>query len=184
MRTPRVLPLLTLLLMPACHRADAPASADAAPSSATSSNAPVASAASNAPAADPASAPSCALVTKAEAEAILGEKLDDLRVAVNGMCEYVRASDHGKTIFMPLVGLKLYPNESKKRFEDETQSAANLLHQTRKPISGFGEEAYEMLKGEELMILEHGKAISVTHIGQALDRGKFEAFARKALSRL
>jgi hypothetical protein len=85
---------------------------------------------------------------------------------------------------MPLVGLKLYPNETKKIFDDETENAAKIMHETRKPLSGLGEEAYELLRGDQLMIREHGKAISVTHVGAQLDRAKFEAFARKALSRL
>jgi hypothetical protein len=159
------------------------------PSAASSAAAPVASAGASASAsagaarsgASAASDPSCALVPKAEAESILGEPLADLTVSSSGMCEYRRQADVGK-VAMPLAGLKLYPNETKQSFESETQNAANIKHSTRTPRNGLGELAYEF--GDyQYMILQHGQAISVTH-HQKLDAQRFEAFARKALSRM
>jgi hypothetical protein len=95
MRTLHLALSVTLLSLLGCHRSDSAAS-EAAPSSAASTtSAAVPSASAGAPS-DPTTDPSCALVTKAEAEAIVGEKLQDLRVTYNGMCEYLREADRGK----------------------------------------------------------------------------------------
>jgi hypothetical protein len=125
---------------------------------------------------------SCALVTKAEAEAILGQPLQDLTVAYNGMCEYRPLADLGKKAAMMLVEVKIYPNETKQTFESETQNAANILHATRKPRADLGEAAYE-INDYQFMVLQHGKAISVARL-KSLESARFEAFAKKAASRL
>ncbi len=135
-------------------------------------------------AASAASAESCALVTKADAEAILGQPLRDLAVATNGMCEYKPLADVGdkKMAMAILVEAKLYPNQTKQTFESETQTAANILHVTRKPRTDLGEMAYEY--GDfQLMVLQHGKAISLARL-KSVDPAKLEAFARKAVSRM
>jgi hypothetical protein len=170
--------LLLLALAPlGCRQGAASGGGDAAPAGSVTTTASTAVA----PASTGAD-PSCALVTQAEAEAIFGEPLQPLTAAYNGMCEYRRAADLGKKMTMPLAGLKLYPGESKAVFEAETKNVAAVMHTPLKPLAGFGDEAYE-IGTFQIMALAHGKAISATHL-QPLDRAKFEAFARKALSRL
>jgi hypothetical protein len=187
MRAPLVW-FFVFLGAPSCsrsHSADpgsgASATAASASAPATSASAATASGSAARPTANAASDPSCALVTKAEAEAILGEPLQELTVSTSGMCEYRRQADVGK-LAMPLAGLKLYPGETRPIFESETQNVANIMHAARKLRADLGEDGYQF--GDfQFMILQHGKAISVTHL-QKLDTARFEAFARKALSRL
>jgi hypothetical protein len=172
-----------LFLVAACGRGGssngAAEAGSAAPAAGSAPSAASASALASHPAGDD---PSCALVTKAEAEAIFGEPLQDLTVAFNGMCEYRREADRGKKMAMPLAGLELYPGQTKARFEAETKNAAGIMKTKLQPLAGFGEEAYE-IGTFQIMSMAHGKAISATHL-LPLDRAKFEAFARKAIARL
>jgi hypothetical protein len=71
---------------------------------------------------------------------------------------------------------------AKSVFESQTQKVADILHTTRTPKPGFGEVAFVIGK-HQLAILQHGRSIEITRLA-AVDDAKFEAFARKALTRL
>lgn len=122
--------------------------------------------------------PSCALVSKAEAEAILGEPLDPLNAPSAGLCDYGHKPDRRH-----IVGLKLFPHENQSKFEAETADAASMTGSRRTPLAGYGEEAFS-IGTFQIAVLQHGKAISVTHVGSPIAPKKLEAFVRKALSRL
>jgi hypothetical protein len=178
------------LILSSCSRAQpgasgspsATAAAASAPSAAAlpMASAPMASA-SAAPI-DPATAPTCAFVTKSEAEEIFGEPIAMTVLPMNGLCQYFRASDQTKRMKMPLVTVELDLSGAKATFESQTQNAANIMHAPRTPRPGFGEEAFLIGKGE-LAILQHGRSIAITQL-QPVDAAKFDAFAHKAVTRL
>jgi hypothetical protein len=181
-------PALTALFLILCSCSRSQPSASGAPSAsaAAAASAPQASAAAS-PAAsasaaplDPAGAPSCAFVTKAEAEEILGEPIG-LAVLSNGLCEYVRENDPSKHKAIP-IAVELDLAGVKSVFESQTQRAADILHTTRTPKPGFGEDAFVIGK-HQLAILQHGRSIAITRLA-VVDDARFEAFARKALTRL
>jgi hypothetical protein len=155
------------------------ASAASTPSTPTTVSAPPAASASAAPL-DPASAPSCQFVTKAEAAEILGEPIS-LAVLSNGLCEYVQENDPSKHKAIP-VAVELDLAGVKSVFESQTRTAAEILRTTRTPKPAFGEDAF-LIGKHQLAILQHGRSIAITRLA-AIDDAKFEAFARKALTRL
>ena len=117
-------------------------------------------------------------MSKADAEKILAETLEDPTVAVGGMCDYRRKADHGH-----VVGVKLYPNMDRRGFESQLRRAANMMKLPLTQLSGYGEEALQI--GDiQIAVLQHGKSISVTHAGSKLAADKLEAFVRKALGSL
>jgi hypothetical protein len=156
-----------------------PASASVAPPSVVSAR-PAASVSAAPP--DPSTAPSCAFVTKAEAEATLGETIAITVLPANGLCEYFRASEVDKRMKLPLVTVAVQADGSKSAFEAWTQNAANMLHEARTPRPGFGEEAFQIGSGE-LGVWQHGRSIAIARL-QTLDAAKFDAFSRKAATHL
>ena len=140
----------------------------------------VAAAPAKAPAAGDAKATnaSCALVTKAEAEAILGEPLDDLTSPGDHSCDYGHKPDRAH-----LLMTELRENETKSRFESETQNVAKMMGAKLKPVAGYGEAAV-WIGTFQIVVLQHGKAISVSQPGPKVAPAKLDAFLRKALSRM
>jgi len=139
-------------------------------------------------AADPAKAPaaggakatnaSCALVTKAEAEAILGEPLDELTSPGDHSCDYGHKPDRAHILMT-----ELRTNESKSSFESETQMAAKAMGAKLKPVAGYGEAAV-WIGTFSIVVLQHGKAVSVSMPGPKVAPAKLDAFLKKALSRM
>ena len=125
----------------------------------------------------------CALVTKAEAEAVLGEPLQEPSVEYNGLCTYRRASDVGKKSALPIIGIELEPHRTKSQFEAEMANASKISHATQKAISGFGEEAFQ-IGDSQIVVMAHGRYISVVPYPPKFERAKLEAFVRAALKRL
>lgn len=121
---------------------------------------------------------SCALVTKAEAEAILGEPLDDLTSPGDHSCDYGHKPDRSH-----LLMTELRTNETKSSFESETQMAAKAMGAKLKPVSGYGEAAV-WIGTFSIVVLQHGKAISVSQPGPKVAPAKLDAFLRKALTRM
>ena len=170
---PRAIAVASLSVL-ACHGSSTATSSDPSPAgSSTTSGAAVA------PAGDGAS---CALVSKSEAEAIVGEPLQEPTTAYNGMCEYRRAADLGKKASLPILTLKVYPGLTKATFESEAKNAASLGRNPIRPIAGLGEDAFEV-GSFQIMALQRGKGISATHL-EPLEQAKLEAFVRKALGKL
>jgi len=170
-------PCSVALCLLACERSTPPAAASAG----ATASAPVATVTvAGAPAVPSAAGvnPSCALVPKVEAEAILGEALEDLAVTYGEMCDYRRKSDR-----RPLLGIKLYPNETRSQFESETANAAKIMKTELRPAPGYGEEAFT-LGDIQIMVLAHGKAVSLTHASSPLEPTKRDALLKRALSRM
>ncbi len=122
--------------------------------------------------------PACALVTKAEAEAILGGPLDDLTSPGDSSCDYGHKPDRPH-----IVMTELRTNETKAQFESETKNVAKMMGAKLKPVSGYGEQAV-WIGDFQIIVLQHGKAISVAQPGAKLAPAKLDAFLRKALSRM
>ena len=141
---------------------------------------PVAAAPAKAPAAGGAKATnaSCALVTKAEAEAILGEPLDELTSPGDHSCDYGHKPDRAHILMT-----ELRTNESKSSFESETQMAAKAMGAKLKPVAGYGEAAV-WIGTFSIVVLQHGKAVSVSMPGPKVAPAKLDAFLKKALSRM
>ena len=152
--------------------------AEAAPAP-KAKTAPGAGAAAKAPAAggEKATNASCALVTKAEAEVILGEPLDDLTSPLGHTCDYGHRPDRPH-LFMT----ELRTEEDRASFESETQTAARMMGAKLKPVAGYGEAAV-WIGTFQIVVLQHGKAISVVP-GAKVAPAKLDAFLRKALSRM
>jgi hypothetical protein len=140
-------------------------------------------------AADPAKAPaaaaaakatnaSCALVTKAEAEAILGEPLDELTSPQDHTCDYGHKPNRPH-LFMT----ELRTNETKASFESGTQTAAKAMGAKLKPVAGYGEQAV-WIGTFQIVVLQHGKALAVATPGPKVAPAKLDAFLRKAISRM
>jgi hypothetical protein len=125
----------------------------------------------------------CTLVTKTEAEAVLGEPLQEPSVEYNGLCTYRRASDVGKTNSMPIIGIELETHRTKSQFEAEMANAIKITHSTQKALPGFGEEAFQ-IGDSQIGVLAHGRYISVVPYPPKFDRAKLEAFVRAALKRM
>jgi hypothetical protein len=121
---------------------------------------------------------SCALVTKAEAEAILGEPLDDLTSPQDHTCDYGHkpARPH---LFMT----ELRTNETKASFDSGTKTAAKAMGAKLKPVAGYGEAAV-WIGDFQIVILQHGKALAVATPGPKVAPAKLDAFLRKAISRM
>ena len=120
----------------------------------------------------------CALVTKVEAEAILGHPLDDLKAVGDSSCDYGHKPDKPH-VFMT----ELRTNETKAKFESETQNVAKMMGAKLKPVAGYGEQAV-WIGDFQIIVLQHGKAISVAQPGAKAAPAKLEAFLRKALTRM
>jgi hypothetical protein len=120
---------------------------------------------------------SCALVTKAEAEAILGEPLDELTSPLEHTCDYGHKPDRAH-VFMT----ELRTGETKSSFESQTQNVAKIMGAKLKPVAGYGEAAV-WIGSSQLVVLKNGKAISV-RTGEKVAPAKVDAFVRKALSRM
>jgi hypothetical protein len=117
------------------------------------------------------------VVTKAEAEAILGEPLDDLTSPLEHSCDYGHKPNRPH-LFMT----ELRTNESKSSFESETQNAAKAIGAKLKPAAGYGEQAV-WIGTSQIVVLQHGKAFSV-RLDTKVAPAKLDAFLRKALSRM
>jgi hypothetical protein len=120
----------------------------------------------------------CALVTKVEAEAIVGGPLDDLTSPGDSSCDYGHKPDR-LHIFMT----ELRTNETKAKFESETQTVAKMMGAKLKPVPGYGEQAV-WIGDFQIIVLQHGKAISVAQPGGKVAPAKLDAFLRKALTRM
>jgi hypothetical protein len=121
--------------------------------------------------------PSCALITRAEAEKVLGETLQEPVVKFAEMCSYM--SKGGSTLF----GVKLYPKEEKGQFEGELKNAAKMMKAPMKPLPGFGDEAFT-IGDYQTAVLLHGKAISLSYATHKLESAKRDALLRIALGRM
>jgi len=141
-------------------------------------DAPGAVAPSKAAAGGAAANAACALVTKAEAEAILGEPLDELTSGSDTSCNYGHKPNKPH-IFMT----ELRTGETKATFEAQTQNAAKAMGAKLKPVAGYGEQAV-WIGTFQIIVLQHGKAISVAQPGDKVAPAKLEAFLRKALARM
>jgi len=151
----------------------------AEPAAAPKTKTPAAAAApTKAPAGASATNASCALVTKAEAEAILGEPLDDLTSQGDHSCDYGHKPDRAH-LFMT----ELRPNETKGSFESQTKQAAKAMGAPVKPVAGYGEAAV-WIGTFQIIVLQHGKAFAVATPGPKVAPAKLDAFLRKALSRM
>jgi hypothetical protein len=131
-----------------------------------------------APAAAKATNASCALVTKAEAEAILGEPLDDLTSPQDHTCDYGHKPNRPH-LFMT----ELRTSQTKSSFESGTKAAAKAMRATVKPVAGYGEAAV-WIGTFQIVVLQHGKALSVAMPGPKVAPAKLDAFLRKAISRM
>jgi hypothetical protein len=120
----------------------------------------------------------CALVTKAEAEAILGEPLDDLTSPLEHSCDYGHKPDRAH-LFMT----ELRAGANKASFESQTQTVAKMMGAKLKPAAGYGEQAV-WIGTSQIVVLQHGKAFSVKQAGPTIAPAKLDAFLRKALSRM
>ena len=124
----------------------------------------------------------CVLVSKAEAETLLGEPLREPS-ATSGACLYARKANG-----LPLISLQLYPDKSKDSFESDAQTAAKVLNPKvpPKPAPGYGEAAFTVGDvGTLLTVFKHGKVIWVQRMfAKDPAPAKVEAFVRKALTRL
>jgi hypothetical protein len=171
---------ISFVAVVACNRSPSQPVADAAASAPTAASAAVPSAP---PAADHGAA--CEFVTKAEAETILGEHVE-FKVDFNGLCEYLDASSLSQKYPSSLVQVELQPGKTKSSFEAMVETADKMLHRTSHRIAGYGEEAFEDTeRGDfQLMVYQNGKALSITHGKTKLDPAKYEAFVRKAISRM
>jgi len=121
--------------------------------------------------------PSCALITRAEAEKVLGETLQEPVVKFAQMCSYMNKG--GSTLF----GMKLYPKEEKGQFDGELKNAAKMMKAAMKPLPGFGEEAFT-IGNYQTAVLFHGKAISLSYMTHELAPAKRDALLRIALGRM
>jgi len=131
-----------------------------------------------APGAAKATNASCALVTKAEAETILGEPLDELTSPAEHSCDYGHKPDR-----QHILMTELRTNETKSSFESETKMAAEAMRAKLKPVSGYGEQAV-WIGTFSIVVLQHGKAVSVSMPGPKVAPAKLDAFLRKALTRM
>ena len=129
-------------------------------------------AAASAPKPKPANA-ACALVTKAEAEAIVGGPLDDLTSPGPNSCDYGHKPDRPH-IFMT----ELRTDETKAKFESETKTVAKMMGAKLKPVTGYGEQAV-WIGDFQIIVLQHGKAISVAQPGAKVAPAKLDAFLRR-----
>ena len=120
---------------------------------------------------------SCALVTKAEAEAILGAPLDDLTSPLEHSCDYGHKPDRPH-----LLMTELRTGMTKSSFESQTQNAAKVTGAKLKPAPGYGEQAV-WIGTSQIVVLQHGKAFSVRP-DKKVAPAKLDAFLRKALGRL
>jgi hypothetical protein len=121
----------------------------------------------------------CALVTKAEAEAILGHPLDELTSPLGNSCDYGQKPDKPH-IFMTELRVGL----TEGSFDSETKNAAKAMGAKIKPATGYGEKAL-WIGSSQFIVLQHGKAISVSQPGgKKVAPDKLDAFVRKALSRM
>jgi len=151
--------------------------AESAPAAKTKKTAPAAAPA-EAPAGAKATNAACALVTKAEAEAILGEPLDDLTSPLEHSCDYGHKPDRTH-----LLMTELRAGASKASFESQTQTVAKMMGAKLKPAPGYGEQAV-WIGTSQIVVLQHGKAFSVKQPGPTIAPAKLDAFLRKALSRM
>ncbi len=147
-----------------------------------SSPPPAAAAPAKAPAAGPAAAKatnaSCALVTKAEAEAILGEPLDDLTSPQDHTCDYGHKPNRPH-----LLMTELRTSQTKASFESGTKAAAKAMGAKVKPVAGYGEAAV-WIGTFQIVVLQHGKALAVATPGPKVAPAKLDAFLRKAITRM
>ena len=123
-----------------------------------------------APAAAKATSASCALVTKAEAEAILGEPLDELTNPQEHTCDYGHKPNRPH-----LLMTELRTSQTKATFESGTKMAAKAMHATLKPVAGYGEAAV-WIGTFQIVVLQHGKALSVAMPGPKVAPAKLDAF--------
>ena len=85
------------------------------------------------------------------------------------------------------IGVELQSGKTKGTFEGMVETADKMLHRTSHRVAGYGEEAFEDSepRGDfQLMVYQDGKALSITHGKTKLDPAKYEAFVRKAISRM
>jgi len=120
----------------------------------------------------------CALVTKAEAEAILGGPLDELEGGVGDSCHYGHKPDK-PYIFMT----ELRSGQTKATFDAETKNVAKAMRKPIKPAPGYGEQAV-WIGDFQIIVLQRGKAISVAQPTGKVASAQLDAFLRKALSRM
>ena len=74
-------------------------------------------------------------------------------------------------------------SQTKSSFESGTKAAAKAMRATVKPVAGYGEAAV-WIGTFRIVVLQHGKALSVAMPGPKVAPAKLDAFLRKAISRM
>jgi hypothetical protein len=114
-----------------------------------------------------------------EVEAILRGPLESPRRSA-GICEYRRADDAG--LATPAIGIRVYRAMSRESFDAEAATMAGLLHETRRPLAGVGDAAWEV--GDALLFaFAKGRAVGVTRGEAGVGDDEERAIARLALAR-
>ena len=136
-----------------------------------------------------AQADACALVTKAEAEAILGQSIGEPAKGGSGECHYGAAGGGAEIVVYPMTlgfGSKeefhAFVKEDTEAMDARTQKGLKKMGVTIKPtaveeVPQVGDAAYYV--DPSLIVLSHGRVLNIT----AADRRQAVAVAGKALPR-
>jgi hypothetical protein len=169
-----------LLWLAACNATKSPSSTGPQPESRN--------AVSAAPASDPGLPDVCKLLTKEEAEAILGEPVRDPEpggIGGNKICDYKTVKVHGG-ILPYSIHIAIIPEKS------QTWDIGKKLHIEAKelrPVAGLGDDAYFLLDDLEILSKQRSVTINVLKSIDKPDHAKAveeaeKMVAQKALSRL
>jgi hypothetical protein len=144
------------LMLISCSPANNKGSSDAAPSAAKPASA------SSTPSADSALPDPCQLLTKAEAEDILGEAIREPApgsLGGNRICDYKTVTVHGGvlpySIHIAVIGESQQTWDAGKKLHQ--QSDAKEMH----PVSGIGDDAYYLLDDLDILTMQRYVTINV-----------------------
>jgi hypothetical protein len=131
----------------------------------------------------------CALLTKAEAEAIIGKPLPPPSQGGSGECHYGEPGEADEIVVYPMpLGFKSKEEfhafvvkdteEMNARMKENLKgTGATVKETTVDPVPGVGEAAYFV--DPSLIVLKRGRVLNIT----ASDRKRAEAVAAKVLPR-
>jgi hypothetical protein len=131
----------------------------------------------------------CALLTKAEAEAIVGQPLPPPSPGGSGECHYGEEGSSAEIVVYPML-LAFKSKEAFHAFvvkdteemnarmkENLKSTGATVKETTVDPVPGVGESAYYV--SPSLVVFTHGRVLNIT----AADRKQAVAVAAKVLPR-